>query len=73
MSDDYSTETEEEEEVEPTMMMPSGESNIKDVFGKVMINRTRPAPCTKEVDLYQLTPERERIPRARPATSHCDP
>ncbi|XP_054278254.1 voltage-dependent calcium channel subunit alpha-2/delta-3-like isoform X3 [Macrosteles quadrilineatus] len=65
--EEYITEGEEEEgdDVEPTMSMPSGESNIKDVFGKVMINRTRPAPCTMEVDLYQLVSERERAKSER--------
>ncbi|XP_046661084.1 voltage-dependent calcium channel subunit alpha-2/delta-3 isoform X3 [Homalodisca vitripennis] len=62
VSDDYNTETEDEdgEDIDPTTTIPSGESNIKDVFSKAMINRTLPAPCTMEVDLYQLEPERKR-------------
>lgn len=73
VSNDYSTQMGDGEEVEPTMTMPSGENNIKDAFGRVMINRTRPAPCTKEIHLYQLTPERERNEQSRSTSSHCEP
>lgn len=73
VSDDYSTEIDEDEGAEPTMSVPSGETNIKDVFGKVMINRTRPAPCTLEVDLYQLAPEKERRVMGGRNNGHCNP
>uniref|UniRef100_A0A1B6LGI5 Uncharacterized protein n=1 Tax=Graphocephala atropunctata TaxID=36148 RepID=A0A1B6LGI5_9HEMI len=60
--------------MDPTMTIPSGESNIKDVFSKAMINRTLPAPCTMEVDLYQLVAERERRVQTGPAgVGHCRP
>lgn len=71
IADDYSTEM-EDEGAEPTMTIQTGENNIKDVFGKVMINRTRPMPCTMEVDLYQLAPERDRRPQTGPLND-CHP